>query len=162
MENRITAIALVHENLFLSGNLTEIRLVEHLRILAQSILTSVIDNVFISYEVEGGNEIVLGLDKAVLVSLVASEILTNVQKHAFANQTMGNVIIRVTEDSKNKQLLLEIADDGVGLPEDINPKTTESVGLSLIYNIITLQLHGTVTVNRDKGTTYQITLPADE
>jgi len=159
MENRITAIALVHQNLFLSGDFTEIRLVEHLRILAQTILTSVIGGVYISYDVEGSSEIVLSLDQAVLVSLVVSEILTNIQKHAFADQTLGNVIIQVTENPKKKQLLLEIADDGVGLPADIDPEHTESVGLSLIYNVITLQLHGTVTINRKQGTAYRITIP---
>lgn len=159
MENRISAIALVHENLFLSGDLTEIQLVEHLRILAQGILTSEIGGVYISFTVDGNDDIVMDLDRAVLVSLVASEILMNVQKHAFVDQKFGNVIITVADEPEKKQLSIGIRDDGIGLPEEIDPEQTESVGLSLIIKIVRMQLHGTITVSREGGTGYLITLP---
>jgi len=159
MENRISAIALVHENLFLSGDLTEIRLVEHLRILAQGILTTEIGGVYISFTVEGNDTLVMDLDRAVLVSIVANEILMNVQKHAFVSQELGNVTIKVMKETDKNQLKIEIKDDGIGLPEGIEPEKTESVGLSLIINIVKLQLHGTITVSREGGTGYQITIP---
>ena len=156
-ENRIRAIAMVHENLYQSGELTGIRLHEHLSLLAQEILTSEIGRVYITYTVEGGEDVVVPMDKAVLLSLVASEILTNIQKYAVPDGEEGRVTILIHEEPDH--LCLDIGDDGVGLPAGMNLSTTESVGLSIIYHVVTVQLGGTVELRAGKGTTYHICIP---
>lgn len=159
MENRIRAIALVHENLYQSGELTGIRLHEHLYLMAQEILTAEIGRVYIAYTVEGGEDVVLPMDKAVLLSLVASEILTNTQKYAFPDGEEGRVTILIHEEPG--RLCIDISDDGVGLPADMDMSTAESVGMSILYSVVTVQLGGTVELLAGKGTTYRICIPGD-
>gem|GEM_PF-731178 len=157
METRIRAIALVHENIYQSGELTGIRLHDHLLLLAREILTSEIGRVYITYTVEGGEGIVVPMDKAVLLSLVLSEILTNVLKYAFSDKEQGAVTILISEEPE--QLCLDISDDGMGMPVNMDLSTTESVGLSMIYNVVTVQLGGTIELLEGKGTTYHICIP---
>ena len=159
MEKRIRAIALVHENLYQSGELTGIHLHEYLYFLAEEILNSEIGRVYISYTVEGGDEVVVPMDQAVLLSLTASEILTNSLKYAFSEKKQGNVKILISEEPEH--LCIDISDDGIGLPAGTDLRTGESVGLSIIYNVVTVQLGGTIELVETKGTSYNIRIPGN-
>jgi len=157
MENRIRSIALVHENIYRSDDLTGIRLWSHLNLMAQEILTSEIGRVYIAYTVTGGEDVVIPEDMAVLLSLAINEILTNIVKYAFPDKKQGTVSMVVHEEPE--QFCLDISDDGVGMPVDMDLSTTESVGLSMIYNVVTVQLGGTIELLEGKGTTYHICIP---
>jgi two-component sensor histidine kinase len=62
--------------------------------------------------------------------------------------------------SHDDEVSLVVADDGVGLPEDIEPENTDTLGLSLV-SILTEQLDGTLTIRRDHGTEFRISFPAE-
>jgi two-component sensor histidine kinase len=52
---------------------------------------------------------------------------------------------------------LTVADNGVGIPDAIDLRTTESLGLSLVTLLAEEQLNGTIDLDRDKGTVFCIT-----
>jgi two-component system, sensor histidine kinase PdtaS len=62
------------------------------------------------------------------------------------------------ERPKPQEVLLTVADDGVGLPAALDPGHTGSLGLKLVF-LLTGQLHGTVTFERASGTAVQIRFP---
>ena len=160
MEKRIKAIALVYDHLISTSDFTGIQLRVHLEALVEEMLASVIGDVYITYSVEGGDDVIIPMERAVVLSLTINEILTNAARHAFVGRDFGNVTITVYKDPKNPEYLcLDIADDGIGLPANTNLTTTESVGLSLIYNVVTVQLGGTVELKEGPGTCYQICIP---
>ena len=54
------------------------------------------------------------------------------------------------------EIELVVSDNGIGLPEDIDINSTGSVGLRLISNLVKTQLKGTITIERNRGTTFRI------
>jgi len=104
--------------------------------------------------------IVVPMERVVVLSLIVNEILTNAAKHAFVGRDLGKVTITVYKDPNDPEILcLDIADDGIGLPANTDLKTTESVGLSLVYNVVTVQLRGSVELKECEGTCYKICIP---
>jgi two-component sensor histidine kinase len=63
--------------------------------------------------------------------------------------------VRVQLQPESEQLVLIVSDDGVGLPADLDLEHTESVGLQLVHDLAE-QLHGTLVLSRDRGTTFRI------
>ena len=55
---------------------------------------------------------------------------------------------------------MTIQDNGIGLPDDLDWNNTDSLGLSLVYDLVTEQLEGTITVERNHGTVFKIEFPA--
>ena len=53
--------------------------------------------------------------------------------------------------------LLEVSDNGIGLPEDIDPKTTQSLGMMLVRMLGEHQLGGRLAIDTSQGTTITLT-----
>jgi two-component sensor histidine kinase len=94
-------------------------------------------------------------DAAAPVGLIVSEALTNSLKHAFPHGDRGTVRIALERDGSDRAVL-EVADDGVGLPEE--SKLDEGVGLSLI-DALANQIGGGLSWCRQGGTTLRLTFP---
>jgi len=157
-ENRIKAMALVHEKLCQSQNLSEIDLGSYLKEIAESLLaTMVVDNrvkLLSSFE-----PVAINIDYAVPLGLVVNEIVTNAVKHAFPGNHSGSIYLNV-EQSQEGEIVLAIGDDGVGLPEYIDVQNSTSFGMRIIItSLVKMQLKGTLTVNRENGTRYLIKFP---
>ncbi len=157
-ENRIRAMALVHEKLYQSQNLSEIDLGSYLREIAESLLaTMVVDNrikLLSSFE-----PVAINIDYAVPLGLVVNEIVTNAVKHAFPGNRSGSICLSIKK-SQQGEVVLAIGDDGVGLPEDIDVQNSTSFGMRIIItSLVKMQLKGTLTVNQENGTRYLIRFP---
>ena len=74
-------------------------------------------------------------------------------KHAFPDGREGTVTIRLR--AEGPVYVLAVSDDGVGLPEDVDPSTTESLGLQLV-DTLTRQLGGSLRIRRGNGTQFEI------
>ena len=86
MENRIGAMALVHEKLYKSKDLTNINLKDYLRDLANLVFRgfpSVSERVSLVFEAE---EVFVTMDIAIPIGLVVTELLTNSLKYAFPDK----------------------------------------------------------------------------
>jgi len=154
-ENRIRAMALVHENLYRSKNLAEISLGEYLENMVQTLVKSM---TFDSRILVSAHccKCSISFEKAVTLGLVVNELVTNSVKHAFPGEMPGEVRLEITKTGQEVELI--IADNGVGLPEKIDVHNSPSFGLQITANMIEKQLHGSFQVNCTKGTEYLIKL----
>jgi len=157
-ENRIRSMALVHEKLYQSQNLAEIDMGSYLHDVAESLLTSMVLDNRIKLKIDA-EPILINIDYAVPLGLVVNEIITNSIKHAFPNKMPGSIFLSI-EKSGCKELLLTIADNGIGLPEEVDVLGSTTFGMGIIISsLVKMQLKGQITVERSQGTRYQISFP---
>jgi len=156
-QNRVQAIALVHEKLYQSATLSHIDFAEH--------IVSVVDSLFSAYDAsERGitreydlTGPPLAVDLAIPCGLIVNELVSNCLKHAFVGRTSG--IVRVSFCRLEPQRVeLKISDDGGGLPAEIDPCSTASLGLDLVFTFAE-QIAAEVEVERSPGTTFRFNFP---
>jgi two-component sensor histidine kinase len=99
------------------------------------------------------DELFLNLDASIPCGLIINEIISNSLKYAFTDNRDG--IIFVTLKVKNNQVKIEAGDNGVGIPEHINIKQTETLGLQLVDTLVE-QINGSLILDRSKGTKFII------
>jgi two-component sensor histidine kinase len=153
-QNRVRSMAIVHEKLYQSKDLTHINFVDYTQ--------SLVYNLFYSYDIDNTQiksilkieDISLNIETAVPCGLIISELISNSLKYAFPNKMNGEIIISLKYEKDNYQLC--ISDNGIGLPEDINFNNIKTLGL-LLVNSLTEQIDGEVTIYRDHGTKFKIT-----
>jgi PAS domain S-box-containing protein len=153
-EHRIRAMALVHEKLYQSQDLSEIDLGSYL----EEVVHSLVGNMVLAGKIHLNIEVVptpINIDYAVPLGLVVNEIVTNSVKHAFPGTRTGTLSLRLTRDQGTK-IRLEISDDGVGLPESVTIHESGSFGMQLVNSLIKVQLRGEVSVDRRGGTHFLI------
>jgi two-component sensor histidine kinase len=96
----------------------------------------------------------LNIETAVPCGLIISELVSNSLKHAFPDDEEGEIQVSLQRCDGKYELL--ISDNGIGFPEDINFKNTNTLGLQLVNNLID-QIDGEITLNRSHGTEFKIT-----
>jgi len=154
-QNRIRSMALVHERLYQSENLANIDFHEYITSLVRGLFRSynaTADMVSLVIEVE---DVSLGVDAAVPCGLIINELVSNSLKHAFPGGRKGE--IKIVLHSVCEMVELTVADNGVGIPEDVDFRTTESLGLDLVTTLAEYQLGGEITLDRSEGTAFCIT-----
>jgi two-component sensor histidine kinase len=157
--NRVRSMALVHENLYWAGNFAGISMATHIQNLCAHLTRAYGMN---SQRVELAiriGDVELDLDRAVPCGLIVNELVSNALKHAFPDSRAGRVRIEL-QPLGDKQHVLVVGDDGVGLPPDLDYHRADSLGLQLVDDL-TQQLHGNIMVNREGGTTFTITFDTD-
>ncbi|MCG2738797.1 MAG: sensor histidine kinase, partial [Syntrophaceae bacterium] len=98
----------------------------------------------------------LGIDMAIPCGLIINEIVTNSLKYAFPENRTGRIAVSLKKGS-NQELELVVSDNGVGIPEGLNPINTSTLGLKLVTNLVQDQLDGKIELDRSQGTTFKIT-----
>jgi len=157
-ESRIRAMALVHEKLYQSQNLSEIDLGDYLNDIAESLLANMVVDGRVKL-VSTIESIAINIDFAIPLGLVVNEIVTNSVKHAFPGNRFGTVYLNIEKDQEGR-ILLTVGDNGIGLPENIDVYNSGSFGMQIIItNLVKMQLRGTLTVNRENGTSYLLSFP---
>jgi two-component sensor histidine kinase len=180
-ERRVRSIAIVHEILSREPG-DQVPFEEIVTSLIRMAEDSVVLSRKVSFEVIGG----LGevpAEVATPLAVVLAELLQNAVEHAFlefeteeggdggaeqvATQTVGRIRVHLASDLDN--LVIEVVDDGSGLPEDFDIDASDSLGLSLVRDLVRSQLHGTITMCSrsrlhpgDPGTVVRLELPAPE
>ena len=154
-EHRIRSMALVHENLYLTGDFADIDFHKYVKRLANSLLRScAVDRARVKLKIEIEN-VSLGMDRAIPCGLLINEVISNSLKHAFPDHREGEIRVDfrpVNGDSFE----LTISDDGIGMPEEIDFDAADSMGLMLVKILAVDQLDGTVDLERDGGTAFRI------
>jgi PAS domain S-box-containing protein len=154
---RVQSMALVHETLYRARDLSRVHFDEYVRALVDNLLDGhaaaargISAQVVIT--VPG-----LGVDAAIPCGLVINELVTNALKHAFPAGRGGLVSISL-RDAGGGDVELRVADDGVGLPPDVDPARARSLGLDLVFTFAE-QLDARVEVDRAPGTAFRLTFP---
>ena len=100
----------------------------------------------------------LDLNQAIPCGLILNELLTNAVKYAFPNNRPGEVKIDL-KSTRDRQVTLRVADNGVGLDPQFKVEESSSLGLK-ITNILTRQLHGILKVATNPGASFTLSFAA--
>jgi PAS domain S-box-containing protein len=153
-QNRVRAMALVHETLYRSDDLARVDLSRYLEELCGYLFRSYgVDSALVRLELDV-EPVTVSLDKTIPCGLLVNEIVSNSLKYAFPNTRSGTVAVGA-HTRPDGHLTLTLTDDGVGLPAEIVVDRTPTLGLQLV-NILTEQLGGQLTVERSPGTRFVI------
>jgi two-component sensor histidine kinase len=151
VQRRIDSMALVHEMLYHSNDLSRIDLKLFIPSLVRLLISSLGDHegriVFV-YDVE---RVDLLIDMAVPCGIILNELVTNALIHAFPGDRSGTIFFKSRREGDGS-ILIEVRDDGVGVPEPFDGgEKSSSLGLSLVSNIGKFQLHGSVDFETGHG-----------
>jgi two-component sensor histidine kinase len=153
-QDRIRSMALIHEKLYRSGNLARIDFTSYIGDLAAELLRSYgVDPNRVSLQVVG-EKAWLNVDTAVPCGLILQELVSNCLKHAFPEGRSGEITIALRAEAEGKYALT-VRDTGIGFPEDLDFRHTESLGLQLVI-ILTEQLGGTIVRQSGEGTGFTL------
>jgi PAS domain S-box-containing protein len=152
-QSRIKSMAMIHDKLYKSQDLDSINIKNYLKEYISDIFSLYeVDKNIINYQMDV-EDLNLGIDTAIPLGLVINELLINIIKYAFPKGQKGNINIEF--NLKDDIYTLIIEDDGVGLPENINPNNTETLGLQMANSLIS-QLEGTMEFSKDNGTKFKV------
>jgi two-component sensor histidine kinase/putative methionine-R-sulfoxide reductase with GAF domain len=153
-QNRIKSMSLIHEQLYRSIDLKRIDFTKYIRNLAYHLFRSYgVSSETLSLEIRGNN-IKLNIDTAISCGLIINEVVSNSLKYAFPEDKKGRVYIDISSDAENKYTLI-IGDNGIGLPNDIDFRNTETLGLQVVTTLVE-QIEGTIELDRSNGTEFKI------
>lgn len=156
-QSRLRSMALIHEELYQSHNLSEINYNDYIEKLTANLFQAFSANPNIQLQLELA-PVRFGIDTAIPCGLIINELVTNALKYAFPKQRSGTILVElISEKIAGDQpvFTLKILDNGIGLPESVDIENTETLGLQLV-NILVNQLKGTLCLNRQGGTGFTI------
>ncbi len=153
ISNRIKAMSLVHEQLYQSENFARIDSSKYIR----SLIGNLRDSFHVSSKgitvIENVDAIDMNMDMLIPCGLIVNELVTNAMKYAFVDRPGGEIFIGLTADGHNRTLV--ISDNGIGLSEDVNINSTNTLGLR-ITRAIASQIDGEIEIDRTAGTSFKI------
>lgn len=151
---RIASMAIVHEMLYRSEDLGQIKYKDYLKRLVDQLVVSMKGSVHkISFKMEIP-DVFLNIDTAIPLGLLINEVVTNSLKYGFKGTDSGEIYIRI-EDQQYGNFTLFIGDNGVGFPENLSFRESGSLGILLMHNLA-LQLQGGIEKVNVPGTHYII------
>lgn len=153
IRSRIKAMSFIHELLYQTDDFSSINFSEYITNITSNLIYSYTQNQTIDLKLDVGT-IFLDLDSAIPCGLIINEIVTNALKYAFTDQKNGEVNVSLTQ--KNEFIQLTIADNGRGLPDNIDYRNTESLGMQLVVTLVQ-QLGGEIVLDNSNGAKYTIT-----
>lgn len=160
-QSRIRAMALVHEQLYQSANLTRIDLADYAQSLVRSLHETyclAANEIRVRVEIDS---CWIDIETALPCGLILTELVTNSFKYAFPDNRRGTITIRSAQPFAH-QIQLTIQDDGIGLPPQTQLQNTPSLGLSLVRNLAK-QLQGHIALLPSaQGTQFQLSFPSLE
>ena len=153
--NRVASISAMHELAYRSGSFAKTGLVPYAAQLVQQLVHFYRAEERIEFAVTGGI-VSLELERAIPFGLMLNELVSNVCKHAFPDGKTGMVTVRVAKGKRN--ITLDVADTGVGLPKHLHYPTASSLGLQLVRELAR-QLGAKVSFRSARGTVVRISIP---
>lgn len=153
-QNRVRSMAMIHEKLYQSKDLSHINFIDYIH--------SLVSKLFYSYNIKEAQitpvleieNVNLNMETAVPCGLIISELISNSLKYAFPNEMKGEICVSLKSVGDKYELI--IRDNGIGLPEALDLNNLESLGLLLVNNL-TEQIEGKITINKSHPTQFKIT-----
>ncbi len=149
--NRVRSMALIHNRLYKSDNMTNVNFEEYAKELISEISASyptVANSVKIDTDIKN---VSININSAIPCGLILNELLTNAYKHAFRDKTNGHINVSFIND--NNAIVMRVEDNGVGLPEDYKQK--QSLGVTVIESL-SEQLDGSFNFSNNNGTCFEL------
>jgi two-component sensor histidine kinase len=152
-QNRIKSMAFIHESLYQTKNFESVNFSEYVTTLSKNLVHTYSINTKKIKLILTLDELMLNLDASIPCGLIINEIISNSLKYAFPDNRDGIIFVTLRVD-KNK-VKIEVGDNGIGIPENVDIKNTQTLGLQLVDTLVE-QLSGTLKLNRSKGTIFSI------
>lgn len=153
-QNRIHSMALIHENLYNHKSLANIMFSTYIKSLTGNIARTYSNqqaNIQFDYQID---DAYLPMDIAIPCGLIINELISNSFKYAFVNKPSGIISIHF-KNIKDDEYELTVADNGVGIPAEINILKTKSLGMKILHRLV-LQIDGVLTNDFSNGTKFII------
>ena len=158
-QNRVKSMALIHETLYQSKDLSRINFPEYLQKLVAHVSRSYRirpEAVKIRVQVD---DVSLPIDTAVPCGLIINELASNSLKYAFPGESQGEV--NISFERGESEYILRVSDNGIGLPKEFDPDKSKSLGMKLV-RMLTGQLSGQFNCTNGVGSTFEIKFPEDK
>ena len=158
-QTRVKSMALVHEKLYQSENLGSIDFAGY--------LSNLVSNLMVTYGADkrrirvtvSADDLPLTINTAIPLGLIMNELVSNTLKYAFPDNRDGE--LSIVGHAEGDTMQITVRDNGVGLPESLDWRYTESLGLHLVQ-MLTRQLKGSIDMSREGGTVFRLTIPSRE
>ena len=155
-QNRIRSMALVHEKLYHSKDLSGVDFKDYIKELANGLVRFYgVDASKIALKIDV-KKVSLGINSAISCGLLINELISNSLKYAFPEGASGEIKVFLRTAGEN-DIKLKVSDNGVGMPEDLDFRKSQSLGLQLVTTLVEDQLAGKIELNRNGGTEFKIT-----
>ncbi|HSJ52715.1 MAG TPA: sensor histidine kinase, partial [Anaerolineae bacterium] len=156
--NRVKIMALIHEKLYQSSDVSSVG--------APGYVRSITSYLFGVHRAESGpidlnlevDDVFLDINTAIPLGLILNELVSNSLKYAFAGREQKRGHLRIALGQEDSRLVLEVSDNGTGLPSEVSWQMPRTLGLRLV-NVLTEQLRGKLELDRQNGTTFRIAFP---
>lgn len=153
--NRVKSMALIHQKLYQQDNLTGVNMKEYLNDLVGTIQQTFKDNHTTVQADIICNDLNLDVDTAIPLGLIINELVTNCYKYAFTGRNTGQIMIRMEEEQK--RLVLEVKDDGTGLPPSFDMNSSKSFGMKLVQSLAA-KLEAVIETKNDHGALFRLSI----
>ncbi len=152
LENRIRSMMVLYETLYQSTDFQSVS--------AKLYFSALIDNIIANFPnskkisaIKNISDFQIDAKTIFNMGIIINELITNTMKYAFNNRPSGE--INISADIKNNNLLFIVADNGVGIPKDIDLNKNPGFGMKLIMMLVK-QMSGDIQIERGKGTKFII------
>lgn len=154
-QTRVEAIALIHEKLYQSHDYAKVPFAHYVRSLAWTVFrASGVAEDAVSLELNV-HDVALAVDKAIPCGLLLNELITNAMRHAFPDGRRGALLVELTT-TQSRAVRLIVRDDGIGLPDRFDIRTSTSLGLHLVHTLAK-QLNAELMIRRERGASFELT-----
>jgi len=154
-QNRVRSMGFIHEKLYNTKDFARVDFNEYVRSLANHLFSSYGINKEAIKLNTNIKDVFLDINTAIPCGLIINELVSNSIKYGFPDGKKGEIKIAMLPLNKNKVELI-VSDNGVGLPEEVDFRKTESLGLHLVTILAEGQLHGDIKLERGGGTSFHI------
>lgn len=155
---RAHAIMKTYESLSVSGKMDALRLDVLLRPIAAELASAyAAAGMPASLDFELA-ELTIPAAKAIPVTLIANELVTNALKHAFGGMSGGRISMALASDGT--RISLTVSDNGKGFPEGFAPSKAPTLGFSIVH-ALAAQVRGTLEVLPAKGASIRLSFDAN-
>jgi PAS domain S-box-containing protein len=152
-QNRVKTMGMIHEKLYQSNDFINIKFDDYiLRLVSDLFYSYNIKEDYIKPVIEV-EDVRLNIETGVPCGLIISELVSNSLKYAFPAQRSGKLEVSLKKYSNKYELT--VRDNGIGFPEDLDFKDTDSLGLQLVNNLVE-QIDGEITLDTTNGTEFKV------
>jgi PAS domain S-box-containing protein len=151
-QSRARSMAIIHEKLYSCRDLKRINFGEYIESITEDLFNTYSTNSHVSLRMDV-DYLMLDINTCLPLGLIVNELVSNSLKYAFPKGKTGCVTVRFHRGPEN--YVLEVGDDGAGLPEDLDIDHADSMGMELVSSF-THQLKGEMELIRKNGTHFRI------